>query len=148
MKLIVLLLMAGITEMKVSDRLAKFFNECAAEDVRISDSGGRRIPMMRKCLSNASLWDQTRVDIRTHFYAIEVEWAHNQYEAWGQATWYAEALDRRPMVIIITHSIREDAAHIYRAQTISKKLHIPMYIVELKAGGLLISLPVVHDLHD
>jgi hypothetical protein len=83
------------------------------------------------------LWDGSRADVVADGYAIEVEWAEKQYEAFGQATWYAETLNKKPAVILLVKDFKTDLKHIYRAQIIGKKLGIPVWLVDTKNNMLI-----------
>ncbi|MDX1410226.1 MAG: hypothetical protein R3330_18880 [Saprospiraceae bacterium] len=127
---------AAASEVKVTADLAELFNQAADADMLCYDDSGKKYPRMRQCMTEQPIWDKTRVDILTSLFAIEVEWASKQYEAWGQALWYATQTDRRPMVIIITRDAKADASHLYRAAVIAERTNIMMFIEEVGDGDL------------
>jgi len=72
------------------------------------------------------LWDDTRVDILTDEYAIEVDWAYKWAEAIGQSLYYGIVTGKKPMIIILIKDNTKDKKYIYRCQTICTKYGIKL----------------------
>lgn len=78
-----------------------------------------------------TLADETRCDILTPLYAIEVEWAGRHWEAPAQATWYAILSDRKPGVVLLVKTRRGEKVNIIRCAAVCSKLGIKFWIYEI-----------------
>ena len=74
------------------------------------------------------LWDQTRVDILTDEYAVEVDWSSKWAEAIGQSLYYAEVTNRKAGIILLVKDKTKEYRNIYRCQTICAKYDIRLWI--------------------
>lgn len=83
------------------------------------------------------LWDNTRVDLLSDTYAIEVDWAADSKwaEAIGQALYYAELTHRKPAVLLLKR--KDTDRFVYRAQTVCARLGIPCFVEPVSESGLL-----------
>ena len=78
------------------------------------------------------LWDNTRVDILTLDWAIEVDWAPKWAEGIGQALWYATVTGKKPGVCLLCKDMKKDKDHIYRCHTLCVKYDIMLWLVDTK----------------
>ncbi|OGT57708.1 MAG: hypothetical protein A3E01_02850 [Gammaproteobacteria bacterium RIFCSPHIGHO2_12_FULL_63_22] len=74
------------------------------------------------------MWDGTRVDLLNDEYAIEADWSHKHYEAFGQATWYSIVTGKKPAVLLLVKDKEKEAQHIYRATAIAVRLNVTLYV--------------------
>jgi hypothetical protein len=73
-----------------------------------------------------------RVDILTSKYAIEVDFAHKQYEAIGQSLYYSILTKKQAGIILIVENHRLDLKYILRCRTVCRKYNIKLWIIDKK----------------
>lgn len=72
--------------------------------------------------------DDSRVDLLSKTYAIEVDWAPKWAEAIGQSIHYSLLTDKKPAVILLLKDPATEWKHLVRAATVCGKLGITLYI--------------------
>ena len=75
------------------------------------------------------LKDNSRVDIVTDTYAIEVDFAHKWAEAIGQSLYYAESLDKKPGILLVVNG-KQQNRYIFRLLTVTRKYGITVWILD------------------
>lgn len=75
------------------------------------------------------LKDNSRVDIVTDTYAIEVDFAHKWAEAIGQSLYYAASLDKKPGILLVVNG-KQQNRYIYRLLTVTRKYGITVWILD------------------
>ena len=73
--------------------------------------------------------DGTRVDCLTKTYAFEVDFGHKAFESVGQALYYAMMTDRRPGIVLIRETRRDDR-YIGRIKQLAKKYGICLFVID------------------
>lgn len=104
--LLLLIAIAGPTELEECQRLASRYQ--AETEVR--------------------LWDETRVDLLSDEFAIEVDWPHKWAEAIGQSLYYAEVTGRKPAVILLVKDAARERRFVYRAAVVCARVHIRLFV--------------------
>ena len=77
------------------------------------------------------LYDRVRVDCLTPNYAFEVDFGRKAYEAVGQALYYAMETGKKPGIVLIQET-RRDNAYIGRIKKLARKYGIAVYIINKK----------------
>lgn len=80
------------------------------------------------------LWDNSRVDILTSQYAIEVDWAYKWKEAIGQSLWYSVVTTKAPGICLLLKNIADDSMDIHRCNTICVKYDIALWLVDTSSA--------------
>ena len=80
------------------------------------------------------LWDNTRVDILTDKWAIEVDWSEKWAEAIGQALWYASVTTMKPGICLLYKNLSKEVNNIYRCNTICAKHNIELWLIDTVNG--------------
>ena len=75
--------------------------------------------------------DRTRVDCLTSNYAFEVDFGRKAYEAVGQALYYAMETGKKPGIVLIQET-RRDNAYIGRIKKLARKYGIAVFIINKK----------------
>jgi hypothetical protein len=78
--------------------------------------------------TQVTLDDQSRVDIVTDTFAIEVEFAERWSEGIGQSLYYAEKLHKKAGVLLIIEGIKDDK-YIKRLMTVALKYDITVWTI-------------------
>jgi hypothetical protein len=79
------------------------------------------------------LEDDSRVDVLTQTYAIEVDFAKKWAEGIGQALFYSEMTGKKAAVLLITDSENNsDAKCLERLLKIAKKYNITVWTIDYK----------------
>lgn len=86
-----------------------------------------RIAPAYNAKTEVTLWDQTRVDLLSDEYAIEVDYAPKWAEAIGQSLYYAAVTGRKPGIVLLV-SDRSENRFVYRCQTVALKHGIRLWI--------------------
>lgn len=77
------------------------------------------------------LEDNSRVDILTDTYAIEVDFAENWAESIGQSLFYAEMTKKKPAVLLIMNSTsKPDDKCLVRLLKVAKLNHITVWTMD------------------
>lgn len=76
------------------------------------------------------LWDNTRVDILTTDWAIEVDWAYKWTEAVGQSMWYSLVTHKEPGICLLCKNFKDDKNFIYRCSVVCTKYNIMLWLVD------------------
>lgn len=71
--------------------------------------------------------DESRVDLLTPEYAIEVDWANKWAEGIGQALYYGLVTERKPAVLLLTRD-RDDKLYVVRCQVVCAKYGIKLLV--------------------
>ena len=79
------------------------------------------------------LWDNTRVDILTDEWAVEVDWAHKWPEAVGQSLWYSCVSGKKPGICLLVN-MTDDFKHIYRCNVVAAKYNINVWLVDTQTS--------------
>ena len=80
--------------------------------------------------SEYHLSDGSRVDILTHQYAIEIDYAYKWAEAIGQSLYYAEMSEREPGIVLILANRDSYKAYIDRIILMARKYKITVWTVD------------------
>jgi hypothetical protein len=80
--------------------------------------------------SEYRLSDGSRVDILTHQYAIEIDYAYKWAEAIGQSLYYAEMSEREPGIVLILANRDNYKAYIDRILLMARKYKITVWTVD------------------
>ena len=73
--------------------------------------------------------DETRCDLLSEEYAIEVDWAHKHHEAVSQAVLYAIWTGREPAVLLlVTDRSPQSKLYLLRAKLVCERLGIRLFI--------------------
>lgn len=83
------------------------------------------------------LSDNTRCDIVTDQYAIEVDFANKWAESIGQCLHYALMLNKKPAVLLILEDDK-DIKYLNRIKVTSNKYHITIWIINKELELILI----------
>lgn len=75
------------------------------------------------------LKDNSRVDIVTDTFAIEVDFASKWAEAIGQSLYYAERLNKKPGILFVVDGKQENR-YIFRLLTVTRKYGITVWILD------------------
>lgn len=75
------------------------------------------------------LEDGSRVDIVTDEYAIEFDFIEKWAEAIGQSLYYAYALNKKPMIVIIVENPNKAEKNLRKLRRISEKLEIKVEVM-------------------
>ncbi len=73
--------------------------------------------------------DGTRVDCLTENYAVEFDFAEKWAESIGQALYYGLTTGKKSGVVLISENGEKDLPHIQRAQILSRKYKITLWII-------------------
>lgn len=76
------------------------------------------------------LWDETRVDILTPEYAIEVDWASKWAEGIGQALYYSAVTGRKAGLVLLVRD-KDEFRYVYRGQTVAAKHGVKLWVVRV-----------------
>jgi hypothetical protein len=87
-----------------------------------------------KFTTEARLWDDTRVDLLSDEYAVEVDYAHKWAECIGQALYYGHVTDRQPVCLLLAAGATE-SQYVYRCQTVCEAHDIKLWVVQIDANG-------------
>ena len=82
------------------------------------------------------LWDRTRVDIATVNHAVEVEWPWKWAESVGQAIWYANMLQKDPVVCLLMGSCKAEDKYVYRLLNVCQAIGIAVWMCHIKEETL------------
>ena len=82
------------------------------------------------CGIERPLWDDSRVDIVTDEYSLEIDWAPKWAEAIGQAAWYSALTKRKAGVILLVTDFGSEYKSIYRCQTVCTSLGYALWLVD------------------
>jgi len=82
------------------------------------------------------LWDGSRVDLFPseapwNEYAIEVDWAGKSgknFEAIGQALYYAEVTGRKPAIILLVKDLDREMRYVHRCQVVCARVGIRLWV--------------------
>jgi len=74
------------------------------------------------------LWDNTRIDLLSDEYAIEVDWSNKWEEAVGQSVYYSIVSNRKPAIILLVKDFSKESRFIYRCYIVCTKLDIKLYL--------------------
>lgn len=80
------------------------------------------------------LWDNTRIDILTSTYAVEVDWIYKWQEAIGQSLWYSCVTGKKPGICLLCTDIKNQFNHIYRCHTVCIKYNIDVWLVDTQTS--------------
>jgi hypothetical protein len=80
------------------------------------------------------LWDNTRVDILTDQWAVEVDWADKWSEAIGQSLWYSCITGKKPGICLLIRDMSQDFKHIYRCNVVTVKYKIDIWLVDTQTS--------------
>jgi hypothetical protein len=83
------------------------------------------------------LWDDTRVDLMTDQWAVEVDWAPKWAEAVGQCQWYALTTYKQPGIVLLVKDFTTEAKHIYRCKVVCTKLEIFLWLLDTARSEVL-----------
>ena len=74
-------------------------------------------------------FDNTRIDIESDQYAIEVDWADKWAEGVGQSLYYAKLTGKKPVLLLLTkNDWRDSRVYVFRALTAMPELgHVWIY---------------------
>lgn len=116
----------------------------AAESIQVEPDGklheldwSHKLKAALWCEEEVRLWDDSRVDLLTSEYAIEIDWAHKWAESFGQSQYYAETTNRKPAVILLVKDFDKEERHIYRAKIVAARLQVPVWLVDVKKKQLI-----------
>lgn len=73
--------------------------------------------------------DNTKVDCLTERYAIEFDFAEKWAESVGQALYYGLTTGKKSGIVLISENGEKDLQHIKRAQILSKKYKIKLWVI-------------------
>ena len=73
--------------------------------------------------------DGTRIDCLTPIYAFEVDFGHKAFESIGQALYYAMISGKRPGIVLIRETRRDDR-YIERIKPLAKKYGIYVFVID------------------
>ena len=73
--------------------------------------------------------DGTRVDCLTKTYAFEVDFGHKAFESVGQALYYAMMTGKRPGIVLIRETRRDDR-YIGRIKPLAEKYGIYLFVID------------------
>ena len=73
----------------------------------------------------------TRIDCLTPTYAFEVDFGHKAFESVGQALYYAMRTGRKPGIVLIKETRRDDR-YIGRIKPLAKKYGISLFVMDLE----------------
>lgn len=80
------------------------------------------------------LWDNTRIDILTQNFAIEVDWVHKWAEAIGQSLYYSAISYKKPGICLLCPNIsnrtHDDFNYIYRCNIVAIKHDISVWLID------------------
>lgn len=82
------------------------------------------------------LWDETRVDLISDEYAVEVDFPEKWAECIGQALYYGHVTDRQPVCLLLVASPADDH-FVYRCQTVCEAHDILLWIHRVNVDGKL-----------
>lgn len=88
----------------------------------------RRLAPKYQAAVEVRLWDDTRVDLLSDEFAIEVDWAPKWAESIGQALYYAELTGKKPAVLLLVVDDPRERKHVYRAQTVCARHGIKLFV--------------------
>ena len=71
----------------------------------------------------------TRIDCLTPTYAFEVDFGHKAFESVGQALYYAMRTGRKPGIVLIRETGRDDR-YIGRVKPLAKKYGIKLFVID------------------
>lgn len=83
-----------------------------------------------KFVTEYHLWDETRVDLLSDDYAVEVDYAEKWAECIGQALYYSHLTDRQAVCLLLSAG-EKDSRFIYRCQTVCEAHGIKLWVHEL-----------------
>lgn len=74
-----------------------------------------------------TIWDQTRPDMYYKAsgmrFPVEVDWADRKWmEAYAQSAWYAEALDSRPVIVLLVKDIYKERDDLMRVRLLHNSM--------------------------
>ena len=72
--------------------------------------------------------DETRCDLLSDEYAIEVDWATKWAEAIGQTTLYSIWTRRKPAVLLLLQNADDDKPELLRAALVCERLGITLFV--------------------
>jgi len=84
------------------------------------------------------LFDDSRVDILTETYAIEVDWAKKWPEAIGQSQYYGIITGKEPGVLILTKDAKADRKYLYRCLIVATRLKCKVWAYDTVKGEYII----------
>jgi hypothetical protein len=93
----------------------------------------RRLAPKYEAEVEVRLWDDTRVDLLSERYAIEVDWAPKWAESIGQALYYAELTRKQPAILLLIKDDANERHFVYRAQTVCAKYGIRVFVERVPA---------------
>lgn len=76
-----------------------------------------------------TLDDQTRVDVLTDTFAIEVDFAEKWSQSVGQSLYYAEKLNKKPGILLVINGVFDDK-YVKRLMTVAYKHGITVWIMD------------------
>lgn len=88
----------------------------------------RRLAPKYEAEVEVRLWDDTRCDLLSAEFAIEVDWAPKWAEAVGQCLYYARLTGRKPNIILLVKNQAAESRFIYRCQTVCAEHDIKLFI--------------------
>ena len=74
--------------------------------------------------------DKARVDCVTDNYAVEFDFTNKWAEAIGQALFYANELNKKPGIVLISEKGNKDLKYINRVKKIADKFGITVWIIK------------------
>lgn len=80
------------------------------------------------------LWDNTRVDILTDKWAVEVDWVEKWAEAIGQSLWYSCVTGKKAGICLLCKDIQNQFNLIYRCHTICSNYNIDIWLVDTQTS--------------
>jgi len=72
--------------------------------------------------------DDSRCDLLSERYAIEVDWAEKWKEAPAQAVLYAVWTGKEPAILLLTKGKQDEKIHLLRAALVCERLKIKMFV--------------------
>jgi len=76
------------------------------------------------------LWDNTRIDILTQNFAIEVDWVNKWAEAIGQSLHYSSVSYKKPGICLLCPDISNEFKYIYRCSIVAIKYDISVWLID------------------
>ena len=101
---------------------------CSVADER---SECERLAAKYEAETEVILFDQTRVDLLSSEYAIEVDWSRKWAEAVGQSLYYAAVTGRRPAVILLVKDATAERRYVYRCLVICARADVRLFVEQV-----------------
>lgn len=94
----------------------------------------RRLAPKYEAEAEVQLDDDSRVDLLSDQYAIEVDWAPKWAESIGQSIHYSLLTGKKPAVLLLVKDPGREWRHLVRAARVCGHLGIMLYVEESEGG--------------